>query len=101
MPDGSDMRGRPHGGGGTPGGGRPGGRPPGGGGFPGGGGPPGGGRPGGFPGFRRFPRFFFFPVPYPSPGCYYIDRYGRCCDRYGWCCDRYGRCGYDEFYGGY
>jgi len=55
------------------------------------------------PVFRRrsFPRFFFFPLLniFP-PGCYYIDRYGRCCDRYGRCCDMYGRCdyGYDGYY---
>ncbi len=45
---------------------------------------------------QRIPRFFYFPIGFPTGRCYYIDRYGRCCDRYGRCCDRYGRCYYDD-----
>lgn len=49
-----------------------------------------------FPVRQRFPRFFFFPIGFPTGRCYWVDRFGRCCDRYGRCCDRYGRCFYND-----
>lgn len=92
--------GAPRGGfpGGAPRGGFPGGAPRGG--FPGRGLPRGGFPrrqfPGRFPVRQRFPRFFFFPIGFPTGRCYWTDQFGRCCDQFGRCCDRYGRCVYDN-----